>query len=73
MSQQTKVAIRTFQPDDLPALVDLINRAVAADQDDQFTSLEALQQRFAMPYFWPDQNCFIATLPDGHIVGYVTV
>jgi mycothiol synthase len=66
------IQIRKFQPDDLPALVDLINRAVAFDQQDGSTTLEDLRSRFERPYFDPQDNCLIALTADRRIVGYCT-
>lgn len=66
------IAIRTFHSDDLPALVDVINRAADADATDSHTTLDDLRARFERPYFYPEQNCFIAVLPTGEIAGYTT-
>lgn len=65
------ITIRNFQFDDLPALVAVINRAAEADQEET-TTIGALRARLERPYFYPEQNCFVATLPDGEIVGYTT-
>jgi ribosomal protein S18 acetylase RimI-like enzyme len=71
IEQPTAVRIRKFQPDDLPALVDVINRAAAFDQEDQFTTLEDLRCRFERPYFYPQDNCLIAAMGD-KIAAYCT-
>jgi mycothiol synthase len=64
--------IRKFQPDDLPALADLINRAVTFDHEDGSTTLDDLRNRFERPYFDPQDNCLIALTADQHIAGYCT-
>lgn len=69
--QRTNVVIRSFEWDDLPAMVDVTNRSVECNQEDQFVTLEALTARFAAPYFSPQANSFVA-LVDGQLVGYCT-
>lgn len=64
--------IRTFQPDDLPALVDAINHSADHDETDARTTLDELRARFEWPYFYPEQNCLVALLPDGALAGYTT-
>jgi mycothiol synthase len=64
--------IRSFRFDDLPALAAVINRAAEADQEDSRTTLDDLRARFERPYFFPEQNCLVATGPGGDILGYVT-
>jgi mycothiol synthase len=66
------IQIRKFQPDDLPALVDIINRAVAFDQQDGSTTLEDLHSRFERPYFDPQDNCLVAFTADRCVAGYCT-
>lgn len=66
------ITIRNFTFDDLPALAAVINRAAAADQEDYSTTLEDLRTRFERPYFYPEDNCFVAVLPEGTLVGYTT-
>ncbi|TFG73032.1 MAG: GNAT family N-acetyltransferase [Anaerolineales bacterium] len=65
------ITIRNFQFDDLPALVAVINRAAEADREET-TTIGDLRARLERPYFYPEQNCFVAALPDGEIVGYTT-
>ena len=43
--------IRTFQPDDLPALVGAINHSADHDETDARTTLDELRARFEWPYF----------------------
>ena len=64
--------LRKFTFDDLPAMVDVINRAAEADQEDTQTTLVDLRTRFERPYFFPEQNCIIATDNNNKIIGYVT-
>lgn len=66
------ITIRNFQPDDLPALANLINAAATADQDDSFTTEDALRERFYRPYVYVEDNCFVAITGTGRIVGYIT-
>lgn len=66
------IVIRTFQFDDLPALVDVINRSAGADKTDSGTTLDELRARFEWPYFYPEHNCLVAALPDGTVTGYTT-
>jgi mycothiol synthase len=65
------MTIRPFEWDDLPALVEITNRSVEHNQEDQFVTLQSLQERFKAPYFYPEVNCFIA-VTDGHPIGYCT-
>jgi len=67
----SNVEIRLFAWDDLPTMVDLTNRSVECNQEDQFVTLEALTERFSAPYFFPEANCFVA-LAEGQIVGFCT-
>jgi mycothiol synthase len=66
------IQIRKYRPDDLPALADVINRAVTFDQQDGVMTLEDLRNRFERPYFDPQDNCLIAVTADQHIAGYCT-
>jgi mycothiol synthase len=65
------ITIRTFQADDLPALVDLINTTDATDHEDASTTINTLRERFYRPYFYVEDNCFVAVTDTGRIVGYV--
>ncbi|MBN1430573.1 MAG: GNAT family N-acetyltransferase [Anaerolineae bacterium] len=65
------VTIRSFEWDDLPALMEINNRSVAHHQEDQFFTAESIRERFEAPYFYPEANCFVATV-DSHPVGYCT-
>ncbi|CAG0986709.1 partial Mycothiol acetyltransferase, partial [Anaerolineae bacterium] len=65
------VIIRPFEWDDLPAMVEVANRSIECNQEDQYVTLESLQENFNRPYFYPLANCFVA-LVDGRVVGYTT-
>ncbi|MBN1311586.1 MAG: GNAT family N-acetyltransferase [Anaerolineae bacterium] len=65
------VTIRAFEWDDLPELVEITNRSVEHNQEDQFVTLEVLRERFEAPYFYAEANCFVAMV-DGQIAGYCT-
>jgi mycothiol synthase len=64
--------IRPFVWDDLPALVEVINAAVALDQEDHITTPSALRQRFEMPHFDAEANCLVACAVDGTLAAYIT-
>lgn len=66
------IKIRTYQPDDLPDLLGLINRSATYDKTDTHTTFEELRARFERPYFHPEHNCLIATLTDGTLIGHTT-
>lgn len=65
------VVIRPFEWDDLPAMVEVANRSIECNQEDQYVTLESLQENFNRPYFYPLVNCFVARVDD-RIVGYTT-
>ncbi|MBN1681800.1 MAG: GNAT family N-acetyltransferase [Anaerolineae bacterium] len=66
------IVIRTFQFDDLPALVDVINRAVAHDNEDQFVTLDTLRAHAERFYVNPQDNWFVAATPEGRVIGFAT-
>jgi len=68
----TNVNIRSFQPDDLPALVRLINEADRVDDAGNATTLTGLSHRLAEPRIKPAENLYVAEA-DGRLVGYVLV
>jgi mycothiol synthase len=65
----TKIAIRNYRPDDLRALVDLINETDAVDQQERATTLEEMQHRLSFPNFCPETDCFLV-LDRDRLVGY---
>lgn len=69
--KRESLVIRPFEWDDLPAMVEVANRSIACNQEDQYVTLKSLQENFNRPYFYPLANCFVA-LVDGRIVGYTT-
>jgi mycothiol synthase len=62
--------IRAFRWDDLPAVVDVINHAAGADQEDRRTSLDALRLEFDAPQTDPETDGFVAVNHAGQIVGF---
>ncbi|MFQ5813084.1 MAG: GNAT family N-acetyltransferase [Anaerolineae bacterium] len=64
-----EVRIRNYRERDLEPLVELINAADAVDQLEWGTSLQELQERFALPTLKPEENVFVAQA-GGQIVGY---
>lgn len=72
MTTPESITIRTYDPSDLPALVDLINRAVAFDSEDQFITLDALRAHAERFYITPQHNWFVAVTADGRPVGWAT-
>ncbi len=72
MTIPESITIRPYTDSDLPALVDLINRAVAFDSEDQFVTLDALRARAERFYVTPQDNWFVAITPEGRLVGWAT-
>jgi mycothiol synthase len=64
-----EMTIRTYRPDDLPALVALINEADAFDQLERGTTLEEQGHEMGWPDYYPETDCFLAW-NNGHLVGY---
>lgn len=61
--------IRPFQWRDLSTLVEMLNAAAAAD-DDEFRYSEAeLRHQFEPPGYEPEANVFVAVTPAGQLVG----
>ncbi len=63
------VAIRNYRPEDLRALVALINEADGYDQLERATTLESLEHEMAWPNYHPEDDCFLAW-KNGRLVGY---
>ena len=61
--------IRTFSPEDLPALVEIHGSAAKADQQDFLPTLEELRQHFESPGYRAE-NCYVASLANGEVVAY---
>ncbi|MGD8966759.1 MAG: GNAT family N-acetyltransferase [Anaerolineae bacterium] len=66
---ELNVALRPFTWDDLPTVVDLINRGEAVDQVERGTSEEETRTWWGSPPGDPEQDAFLAVL-DGQAVGY---
>ena len=64
------LTIRNFQPDDLPALAQLINEADRVDDAGFAITPTVLGHRLAEPGVSPAENLFVAEV-DGRLVGYV--
>lgn len=64
--------IRGFRWADLPVLVEITNRAAAADGDDHTTTEAELSDRFEMPYMNPEANCLVAVVGGDTIAGFCT-
>jgi mycothiol synthase len=66
---EVNVALRPFTWDDLPTVVDLINRSEAIDQVERGTSEEETRTWWGSPPGDPKQDAFLAVI-DGEEVGY---
>lgn len=64
-----EINIRNYRPEDLRALVALINKADAFDQLERATTLEEMEHDMSWPDYHPETDCFLA-LSNGHLVGY---
>ncbi len=65
----SNITIRTYRPEDLPALVALINEADKFDQLERATTLEQLEHEMSFPDYFPQTDCFLAWEGD-RLVGY---
>ena len=63
------IFIRTYRPEDIPALVTLTNEADACDKMERATTLEEAQHDMATPNYYPETDCFMAW-DNGRLVGY---
>jgi mycothiol synthase len=66
---RSEIMIRNYRPDDLPALVALINEADAIDKLERATTLEELEHELTFPTVSPETDCFLAFDGD-RLVGY---
>jgi mycothiol synthase len=64
-----RVKIRNFRWNDLPAVVDTINRAAEVDQD-RGASLDNLRRELDAPHAQPEADSFVAVAPTGELVGF---
>jgi mycothiol synthase len=63
------IHIRNYRPDDLPALVALINDADAVDKLERATTLQEMDHEMGFPTAHPETDCFLAW-DNGRLVGY---
>jgi mycothiol synthase len=65
----SEITIRNYRPDDLPALVALINEADAVDRLERATTLEEMEHEMSFPTVYPETDCFLA-LDRDRLAGY---
>jgi mycothiol synthase len=63
------IAVRNYRPEDLPALVALINAADQYDQLERSATLEGLEHEMTWPNYHPETDCFLAW-KNGRLVAY---
>jgi mycothiol synthase len=64
-----EIVLRNYRPDDLEALVALINKADEYDQLERATTPEELAYEMSWPNYQPETDCFLAH-KGGWLVGY---
>ena len=64
-----EIKIRNYRPQDLAALVSLINRADAVDRLERATNLEEMEHEMSWPDYHPETDCFLAW-NNGDLIGY---
>jgi len=64
-----EIKLRAFSWDDLPAVVDVLNRSEAADRLDRGTSEQELGQSWTSPGVKPERHAFLAIV-DSEVIGY---
>jgi mycothiol synthase len=57
---KSEIDIRNYRPDDLPALVALINEADAVDKLERATTLQEMEHEMSFPTESPETDCFLA-------------
>ncbi|MBL8165042.1 MAG: GNAT family N-acetyltransferase [Anaerolineae bacterium] len=62
--------IRTFRWEDLPALVEMMNRHAEALGKSSRVTVEEVERTWRTPYNHPDRDAFVAVGADGQIIGY---
>jgi mycothiol synthase len=65
--------IRNYQPDDLPALVDMLNAAEQVDNDGFHYTVDEMRHQFADPIYQPETVCFLAFAESGQLIGFCDV
>jgi mycothiol synthase len=68
----SEIIIRNYCPDDLAALVALINDADAVDKLERGTTLEQLEYDLSFPTIHPETDCYLAWDED-RLVGYTNL
>lgn len=63
------IRIRNYEPNDLQALVALINESDAFDQQERATTLEEMEHEMSWPDYHPETDCFLVW-NNGDLVGY---
>lgn len=63
------VIVRNYRPEDLPALVAMINEANEYDQLERAVTLEGMQHEMTWPNYHPETDCFLAW-KNGRLVAY---
>lgn len=72
MSRDDHATLRLFRGDDLAAVVDLYNAAADADQVDEHYDAKTFREELEACGN-PEENCFVAVLPQGRPVGVAYV
>jgi mycothiol synthase len=68
----SEIIIRNYRPDDLPALVALINEADAVDKLERATTLAEMEHEMSFPTDSPETDCFLAWEGD-RLVGWTNM
>jgi len=63
------ITVRNYRPEDLPAIVALINDADQYDQLERTATLEGLKHEMEWPNYYPETDCFLAW-KNGRLMAY---
>jgi len=66
------IIIRTYRPEDMPALVTLTNEADAYDKMERATTLAETEHDMATPNYYPETDCFMAW-DNGRLLGFADI
>ena len=66
------IIIRTYRPEDMPAMVTLTNEADAYDQMERATTLAETEHDMATPNYYPETDLFMAW-DNGRLVGFADI
>jgi mycothiol synthase len=66
------IIIRTYRPEDIPALVTLTNESDAYDKMERATTLAETEHDMATPNYYPETDCCMAW-DNGRLVGYADI